>query len=139
MGELSDVAFAFVVEKKERRDEIMAIYAMDPDVQRYDSVKHFKLFNGDGYAGAYFHFCNVKWYETYEDVKALNKISEVVEMFNEERGIAFADQFCRIGENDDDFEWCGNEDGGDGSLRRVLWDCMQPVRAVDLNFPEEKE
>lgn len=139
MGYLSDVAFAFAVETKEIRDEIMAVYAMDPDVQKYGSVKHFKLFSGDGYAGAYFHFSSVKWYDFYEGVKTLNKISEVVEMFNEERGIAFADQFCRIGENNDDFEWCGNEDGGDGSLREVLWDCVQLVRTVDLNFPEEKE
>ena len=139
MGYYSDVCLAFVVETKELRDEIMAVYAMDPRVQKYDCLNHWNKFSGKDYAGAYISMTRVKWYDAYDDVKAFHHMEAVVEMFDEQRGIKWATAFYRIGENDDDIETSEHQSQADDSLREVLWDCMHVRREIEVEFPTEAE
>lgn len=139
MGYYSDVCLAFVVETKEIRDEIMAVYAMHPDVQKYNCLDHWNKFSGNDYAGAYISMCGVKWYDAYEDVKAFHHMETVVEMFDEERGIKWATDFYRIGEEDDDIEMGGDQSQPDDSLQDVLLDCMSIRREIVVGFPTEAE
>lgn len=138
MGYYSDVCLAFVVETKELRDEIMAVYAIDPRVQKYDCLDQWNKFSGNGYAGAYISMADVKWYH-YEDVKAFHHMETVVEMFDEQRDIKWATAFYRIGENDDDIEMSEDQSQPDDSLREVLWDCMSIRREIAVGFPTEAE
>lgn len=138
MGYYSDVCLAFVVETKELRDEIMAVYAMDPRVQKYDCLNYWNKFSGNDYAGAYISMTSVKWYD-YEEVEAFHHMETVVEMFDEQRNIEWATAFYRIGETDDDIETSEDQSQDGGSLREVLWDHMSISREIVVGFPTEAE
>ena len=57
-----------------------------------------------------FFVSDVKWYEGYPDVQAMEKLYEFVESLNEltednaALTYAYSGMFCRLGENDDDTE-----------------------------------
>jgi hypothetical protein len=51
-----------------------------------------------------FYVTDVKWYESYPDVQAMEKLYEFVEELQNESEMQswYSGMFCRIGENDDD-------------------------------------
>ena len=53
-----------------------------------------------------FFVSDVKWYEGYPDVEAMEKLYEFVEELQNESEVQswYSGMFCRIGENDDDTE-----------------------------------
>ena len=53
-----------------------------------------------------FYVTDVKWYESYPDVQAMEKLYEFVEELQNESEMQswYSGMFCRIGENDDDTE-----------------------------------
>ena len=53
-----------------------------------------------------FFVSDVKWYEGYPDVQAMEKLYEFVEELQNESEVQswYSGMFCRIGENDDDTE-----------------------------------
>jgi len=47
---------------------------------------------------------HVKWYESYPDVQAMEKLFSFVEELSRESGDWYSGMFCRLGEQDDDTE-----------------------------------
>ena len=63
MGYRSDVYIAVAFDSKKRMDEVMAVYALNTDVQKYNLVNDWVIKDDNI---LYFHVENVKWYANYE-------------------------------------------------------------------------
>lgn len=131
MGYHSEVDIAVSFDNAETLREVMAAYAMHPKVQefdlakdwtvRHDTILHLKL---DG----------IKWYEGYEDVKAYQYMEVLLNIFHKKRGIPYAYNFIRIGEEYSDVETHSirGDDDISSQLMDMLWDAMHVVRYVDF-------
>jgi hypothetical protein len=134
MGYRSDVHIAVTFNDIATLREVMAVYAMNPNVQKYNLTEYWEMKDD---TTLYYSAEDVKWYENYEDVQGYEHMMSVAEMFHEERGIAFAYYFVRIGMDMDDMETREQHGGDDDdTLIEKLWDAMQIVRCVELNFGE---
>jgi hypothetical protein len=133
MGYRSDVHIAVAFNDGAILREVMAVYAMHPAVQKYNLVKDWEMKDD---TTLYYSAEDIKWYPGYEDVQAYEHLMFVAELFYEERDIAFAYYFVRIGGNLDDIEIREQDGGDDGTLMDKLWDAMQITRSVDINFGE---
>ena len=121
MGYTSDVVIAVAFQNKEQRDEVWAVYCMDPMVQKHKLSSQWKNFDDDGTCILWYHEECVKWYDNYEGVKGIEKLTTLAETFGEEREFEFATLKIRIGEEYEDVE---NEYScGDGS--EDLMDTLQ--------------
>ena len=130
MGYRSDVCIAVAFGNADTLREVMAVYAMNPLVQEYNTAIDWEIKND---TILYFSAEHSKWYDGYEEVQAYEHMLSVANMFNQERGIEVAYYFVRIGEDPDDIE-IKQQDDGDGSLIEMLWDKIQITRRVDINF-----
>ena len=130
MGYRSNVHIAVAFDNADTLREVMAVYAMNPLVQECNTAIDWEIKND---TILYFSAEDSKWYEGYEDVQAYEHMLSVAEMFHKERGIEVAYYFVRIGEDIDDIE-IKQQDDGDGSLIEMLWDNIQIIRRVDINF-----
>ena len=133
MGYRSDVHIAVAFDNADTLREVMAVYAMHPKVQEFNLAENWRIQRD---TVLYLHCDYSKWYDSYEDVQAYEHLMSVAELFHEERDIAFAYYFVRIGENLDDIEIREQHGGDDGNLMEMLWSAMQITRCVDVNFGE---
>jgi hypothetical protein len=101
MGYRSDVYIAVAFDSKKRMDEVMAVYALNTDVQKHNLVNDWVIKDDNI---LYFHAENVKWYDNYEWVQGYEHMFELVEKFYEARGFSSAYRLVRIGEGDEDVE-----------------------------------
>ena len=131
MGYYSEVHIAVAFTNEADLKEVMAVYAMDPRVQKHDLLKDWELMENNV---LYLHYDYTKWYDSYEDVQGCEYLMELVEAFHEERDMPFAYYFVRIGEEDADMERNGQHGREDGELLEMLWDRMEVVRTVKVNF-----
>lgn len=126
MGYISEVLLAIAFADKAHRDEVLAVYAMDQNVQKHDLLKEWKQHDyEDGEASVYclwFSADYVKWYDSYEDVQGFERMSQVAADFAEHRDFPYAWLKYRIGENYDDIETDALDDDPEGTLRDYLWD-----------------
>lgn len=149
MGYRSDVVIAFAFETREQVDEVMAIYRMHPQVQKYDLAKDWRIFDWKECWGLTMTALNVKWYEVYEDVQGHKHMLTVVEQFAEERMgpsdetdddgkpllasmFRYAYYKIRIGEEDNDIET--TSDDNSSTLLDCLFDRMCLRREIETNF-----
>jgi hypothetical protein len=134
MGYRSDVLLAVAFDSKEERDEVWAVYCMNPNVQQHNLAEAWETHDGDECFMLWYQATDVKWYESYEDVQGFEHMLELVEKFGEERDFNYAGCKLRIGENTDDaeaYDICSD----DGThLQHALWDMCGIERRIINNF-----
>ena len=136
MGYRSDVVLMAVFSNAEEREEVLAIYRMDPRVAEHKLEEEWRKVDfGDGPVGLVYEGHSVKWYDGYEDVGGLNRLLEVLEDFDRERRFAFAWGEARIGEDETDIEWVLNcsEANEDHGLQEFIYDNLQIIRRIELS------
>jgi hypothetical protein len=149
MGYRSEVCLVVAVRTPEQADELMAIYALDPRVQRCDLVKHWERHERGDAVFLVFHDDHTKWYPEYEDVQGMEYLLDLARTFNDERtdvglipdegdkpemvvGFPYAAYKARIGEETKDIEeelHCS-----DGNLESDIWDRAFVSRTITLDF-----
>jgi hypothetical protein len=107
MGYRSDVKIVVIASSKEAMDDLLAVYAMLPKVQKaggFDELGWERYELGEGRVLTY-EADDVKWYELYDDVDAIMGLCDLVDTFNQERSEdVYAARFVRIGEQYNDIE-----------------------------------
>jgi len=107
MGYRSDVKIVVITSSKEAMDDLLAVYAMLPEVQKaggFEELGWERYELGEGRILTY-EVNDVKWYDSYEDVQAITRLLEDVHTFNQERSEdVYAARFVRIGEEYNDIE-----------------------------------
>jgi len=134
MGYRSDVHIGVAFDDAEVLCEVMSIYPMDPNVRKHDTVSKWELMHGN-----VLYYCAeyVKWYEGYDEVKAVEHLLDVIKLFADERNISVAWYFIRLGENEDDLETGEYQNGTEGDgLMSYLLDAMRVYRSVGISFLE---
>lgn len=128
MGYRSDVRFVVAVPSEVGRNELMALYCMNPLVQECNMAEHWipkevnvkdrtkyvdaPKHDPHNYVREYpvyllvYEDNEVKWYEDYDDVKAVMHMREIIKMLGESKDSKFcyAYRFLRIGEETADIE-----------------------------------
>lgn len=120
MGYRSDVKILVALPTAKAREEVMALYAMHPTVQKHEIAKQWEAYEQtfdnvhDGKSDvarpitAYlltYEDEYVKWYEGYEDVEAVNRMLELLkELGDANEDFTWAYKFIRVGESMDDIE-----------------------------------
>jgi hypothetical protein len=140
MGYRSDVVIGFAFKDKAQIDELMAVYRMDPRVQKNELESAWKISERDNAVFLYYAADYVKWYESFDDVQGLEYMRTLVNTFDEERGrgegdlplFPFAFRFIRIGEEDQDV--VTNASDNDMDLMDELWDRMSLRREIETTF-----
>jgi hypothetical protein len=106
MGYRSDVVLMAVFSNAEEREEVMAIYRMDPRVAEHKLEEMWrKVEFEDKPVALIYEAESIKWYDMYDDVQGLQHMYQVLQDFHEERGFHYAWLESRIGEDDADIEW----------------------------------
>ena len=136
MGYRSEVAIGVAFENEADLKEVMAVYCLNPLVQKHDIAKKWKLVSDN--TVMLFHAESVKWIDSYEDVQAYEAIKELAKTFAEKRNMPYAYMFTRIGEHDNDIEEQEeyNEDAGLGMLEELQGRMMITHPYIDINFNE---
>ena len=130
MGYTSDVLLVVALRTNEQCDELMAIYAMDPLVQKHSVMvgAWWKKHVYDDHVALVFKGTDLKWYESFEVVQATEHLLTLAKTFAEERGFdlpndpeapqvpepvfPYATARIRVGEESDDsvIEYEENDD-----------------------------
>ena len=134
MGYRSDVLIAVAFKTKEERDEVWAIYCMDPRVQANNLAAAWQNHDDEGvdaYCLWYVAEC-VKWYDGYADVSGIEHLYSVVQNFADNREMAYGYVKYRVGEETQDIE--EESTGNDGSLQDYLWVRCGIRRELTHNF-----
>jgi hypothetical protein len=107
MGYRSDVKIVVIASSKEAMDDLLAVYAMLPEVQKaggFEELGWERYELGEGRVLTY-EADDVKWYDSCDDVTAIMRLLEDVSIFNQERSEdVYAARFVRVGEQYDDVE-----------------------------------
>lgn len=135
MGYRSEICLAVAVKTAAQADELMAIYAMHPFVQKHDLAKYWKRLETSD--AVFFHYYNdySKWYESYEDVQGFEHMLDLARTFSAERiqqGFPYAATKARIGEEIPDIET--DEHASDADLQLALWDRVNINRSIAVDF-----
>jgi len=136
MGYRSEVGIVVAFENWDDMQEVLAIYKMNPLVQREEVFDHWTLYeredgNGDGYCLMEYKAESVKWYDEYDDVQAYRHLFTVAKQFAEERdGFNYAYKELTVGEDGATTE---DEDGSCGELGRICEERMD-IEPATLNF-----
>jgi hypothetical protein len=86
MGYRSDVLLAVVLRTAAQRDELMAVYALDPLVQKHSMVERWQHHTYDDHVALVYQETDIKWYDSFESVQALEHLLILAQTFAEERG-----------------------------------------------------
>lgn len=134
MGYRSDVLIAVAFRNKEDRDEVWAVYCMDPRVQKHNLAGAWKNHDEGDYPVLWYEDTDVKWYDNYEDVQGIEHLIAVASDFAQERGHPFGAINYRIGEDLSDIETTEREADPDGNLLSYLFDMCGISRELTHNF-----
>jgi hypothetical protein len=135
MGYRSDVTLVAAFKNKTQRDEVLAVYRMNPDVQNHDLMKDWAETEANGHPVLYFEVSDVKWYEHYEEVQGFEALGDLMQTFNEERNFPYLWYKFIIGEETSDMEEVLNyEDDEHTDLAKVVYDNVEVRRTVSLHF-----
>ena len=137
MGYRSDVSIAVACAEKQHLEEVMSVYALNMYVQKENLLSEWDVGEYEGAWVAMYTAEDVKWYDTYDDIKGFEALGGLAKKFWEERSIPYAYRFVRIGEEDNDIEFdvhesdCnGNDDNRGDKLADILADAIYVTRAV---------
>jgi len=135
MGYRSDVAFVAAFKNKEQRDEVLAVYAMNPHVQKHNLMKDWEHTEANGHPVLYYTTNDVKWYEGYEAVQGVEALGTLIWEFNENRGFPYLWYKSRIGEDVGDMEEdLTYEDDEHTDLSAIVHENVEVRRTVSLHF-----
>lgn len=133
MGYRSDVKIVVMASSKEAMDDLLAVYAMLPEVQKaggFEELGWERYELGEGRVLTY-EADDVKWYDSYDDVTAIMRLLEDVNIFNQERSEdVYAARFVRIGEAYNDIE---EENYGDYHEYEI-YDMLPIYRMAEFNL-----
>jgi len=119
MGYRSEGIMVVAFESLAEMMEVLAVYRLDPRVQKHNPFQKDIDDDGDDYWTFHTYaldedttcylmrldFYGWKWYEDYEDVQSYLHIATVCKQFtNERENFTYAYRFVRGGENHDDYE-----------------------------------
>jgi hypothetical protein len=132
MGYRSDVYIAVAFTCEEDLKEVLAVYAIDPLVQKHDLLKAWEQREDNI---LYFHEDSVKWYDSSEDVQGIMHMLSLVDTFYEERDeMQVAHRFVRIGEEQEDIEERYEIGNDQGILIDKLWEGLRITRNVEVTL-----
>lgn len=136
MGYRSDILIAVAFKTKTQRDEIWAVYCMDPRVQERNLAAQWKHTDDGKFTPiAYYYAEHVKWYDNYEDVQGIERLLALVEEFNEQRQLPYAYIKYRIGEELTDTEVeTHSADDHESNLMGALWERASIERRITHDF-----
>jgi hypothetical protein len=134
MGYRSDVIIAVAFKDKAHRDEVWAVYCMDPRVQKHGLTTAWDTYNKGDYPVLWCQADGVKWYDDYEDVQGIEHLAEVASNFAQERGYQYGSVYYRVGEEFTDIESAERAADPDGSMMSMLYDLCGIRREVYHNF-----
>ena len=134
MGYRSDVIIAVAFKDNAHRDEVWAVYCMDPRVQKHDLTGAWKNYDKGDYPVLWYQGNCVKWYDSYEDVQGIEHLAEVASNFARERGYHYGSIYYRVGEEMTDMESAERAADPDGSMMSMLYDLCGIKRRVYNNF-----
>ena len=135
MGYRSDVTVVAAFKNKEQRDEVLAVYTMNPHVQKHDLMKGWAETEVNGHPVLYFEMSDVKWYDNYEEVQGFEALGDLMQTFNEERQFPYLWYKARIGEETSDMEEdLDFEDDPDTDLATIIYDNVEVRRTVSLHL-----
>ena len=131
MGYRSDVYIAVAFASEEDMKEVLAVYTIDPRVQKYNLLQGWEVTEDNI---LYYHNDYVKWYSDYDDVEGIEHMLRLADKFHEERDMPIAYRFIRLGEEDTDIEDRYEHGGDNGSLIDKLFDGMTVIRQVEISL-----
>ena len=131
MGYRSDVYIGVAFASEEDMKEVLAVYALDPRVQKYNLLKQWEIKDDNI---LYFEEESTKWYGSYEAVQGVEHILDLAESFHSERDMPMAFRMMRIGEDIGDIEEKYEHGGDDGTLIDKLFDGIKLVRHVEVTL-----
>ena len=139
MGYRSDVLIAIAFKTKTQRDEIWAVYCIDPRVQEHKLAGQWQRSNEDSFIPIlYYYEEGVKWYDSSDDVSGIEHMRDVAEQFEQNRNMPFAWLKYRIGEDliDIEVEEYNTDDSSDDNhdLLSELWHRSNIERRIEHNF-----
>ena len=119
MGYRSTVAFVISFKDKETLDNYLAPRLLDENLK--NDRENFSRIAWDD-ASVMYYAEDIKWYDDYEDVKALTKLyKDTIEA-----GGAY--RFIRVGEEDKDIE----EEYAESDTTEPFWDDFYPVTSIQM-------
>lgn len=125
MGYRSEVAYVIRFKDKEQRELFVALQRAKADKHINEALNEMIELEEDKLA---YHADSVKWYDSYEEVQAHEKLmGEALELFNEDQDIT-GYRFIRIGE---EYEDVVVEDHGDSD---ELWEYLDVQRSINVAF-----
>jgi hypothetical protein len=149
MGYMSEVCLIVALRSKTQADELMAVYALHPLVQKHDLVGNWDRYVRDDVVFLVYRNFSIKWYEDYEHVQGMEYLLDLARTFSKERtdvgwledgadkpeltdGFPYAAYKLRIGEEMKDIE----EEAHDSqdSLMSDIYDRAYMERSITLNF-----
>ena len=134
MGYRSDVLIAVAFKDNAHRDEVVAVYRMNPLVQKHDLATAWTTHDG-AYPVLWYYEESTQWYDGYGDVQGIEHLLNVVSDFAEEREMPYAAVHYRVGEDINDTETTEHgEADPDGSMLSFLWDMCGIERRITHNF-----
>ena len=131
MGYRSDVYIAVAFASEEDMKEVLAVYTIDPRVQKYNLLQGWEVTEDNI---LYYHNDYVKWYSDYDDVEGIEHMLRLADKFHEERDMPIAYRFIRLGEEDTDIEDRYEHGGDNGSLIDKLFNGMTVIRQVEISL-----
>jgi len=130
MGYYSEVHIAVAFANADDLKEVVAVYTMDPRVQKHNLLQEQWDVQEDNIL--YYHADYVKWYPNYEEVEGIEHMLHLADKFYEERDMAVAYRFIRLGEENTDTEDRYEHGGDDGTLIKKLLNGMSITRQVEI-------
>jgi hypothetical protein len=126
MGYRSDVAYVIKFDDIETRDNFVTLMLAKNDEHITRAIEECEYgYNDDPVIT--FEAQDVKWYESYDDVKAHHQLMrEAVEIYGEEKGGRF--RFVGVGED-------GAEQFDEDDNENDLYDYITTVHAIETSFP----
>ena len=132
MGYRSDVLIAVAFESKEHRDEVWAVYVIDQRVKDNNLAEAWQTYDGGEYPVLWYQQNHVKWYDTFDDVQGIEHMIDVASNFAQERGLHYAVNMLRVGEELTDIE--NIEKHADHDMMSFLWQLCDVERTITHNF-----
>lgn len=135
MGYRSDIVLMAVFANAEQHDEVLSVYRMDPRVQEHKCEQDWRRVDmDDGVVVRIFEGGDLKWYDSYEYVQGFEYLSEVMDLFFNQRDFEYAFGKLRIGEEDTDIEHEVTDNSHDGNLAEVLYDNLRLTREITVSI-----
>jgi len=149
MGYMSEVCLVVALRSKTQADELLAVYAMHPLVQKHELVSAWERHVRDDTVFLVYRNISIKWYSEHETVQGMEYLLELAQTFHKERtdvgwiedgadkpeptdNFPYAAYKLRIGEETVDIE--EDAHGSQDSLMSDIYDRAYLERSIIINF-----